>query len=79
MGANKKALIQVELMNGRLKEAYDASEALRTNVRVSTIVSVVRSFCYEFETELPSVGLRGAHPLGLRLFQWGHAECTHWV
>ena len=66
VGASKEALIQVEVMNNRLREAYDASEALKTNVRVSTIVSVARSFCFEFETKLPSVGLRGAHPLGVR-------------
>lgn len=33
MGASKEALIQLELMSDRLKRAYDASEALRKNVR----------------------------------------------
>lgn len=40
VGASKEVMIQVGLMNKSLKQAYDASEALRTNVRVSVIVSV---------------------------------------
>ena len=43
MGASKKALILVGLMCRRLKDAYDASDVLETNVRVSTIVSIISS------------------------------------
>ena len=45
---SKEALIQVGLMCGRLKEAYDANEALQTNVRVSTIVSMISSRSFLF-------------------------------
>ena len=48
VGASKKALIQVGLMCDRLKEAYDASVALQTNVRVSTIVSMISSRNFSF-------------------------------
>jgi hypothetical protein len=76
VGASKEALIQVKLMNERLKEAYDASEALQTNVRLSTIVSTISSrslgvaFLFsssssEWMVVFLSVGLRGAHPLGV--------------
>ena len=40
VAASKEAMIQMVLMNQRLKEAYDASEALKTNVQVSAIVSL---------------------------------------
>ena len=37
VGASKEALIQAGLMCDRPKEAYDASAALQTNVRVSPL------------------------------------------
>ena len=39
VGASKKALIQLKLMNDKLKEVRDAGEALEETVRVSTLVS----------------------------------------
>lgn len=41
VSAGKEAMIQDELMNRCLKEAYDSSEVLKASIRVSAIVSSV--------------------------------------
>lgn len=70
-GAGKEAMIQAEQMILRVKEAYeasklayDASSALRANVRVSAIVS---SFLIEF------LSILTLHPLGV--FFWCILAC----
>ena len=67
MGASKEALIQLRLMNDKLKEARDAGEALEKNVRVSTLVSTFfrQKFCVVDVFEVPSGFALGEHPLGV--------------
>ena len=75
-GARKEALAQLDVMVGRLKEVYDMSEAVATNIQMSPLCTHL--FLNLFLTRKPKCAYPVAHPLGVG-FQWERTERTHWV